>query len=492
MNNTFEMVAKTFQGLEDILAEELRNLGAADISTGKRMVSFRGDLEMMYRANMCCRTALRILKPFARFTAHNADELYYHVKEIDWSSLMNVEQTFSIDTVAFSDEFRHSQFVTYRVKDGIADWFRDHFGEGKRPRVRLEGADIIFNVHIAGKEVILSLDSSGESLHRRGYRKAQTEAPINEVLAAGIILKSGWKGEKPFVDPMCGSGTFLIEAALIAGGIAPGIFRKHYSFENWKDFDADLMAKIYNDDSLERPIECAIIGADISPRAIAIAKENAASAGIARYITFETRSISQWDEAPKPAGVLITNPPYGKRIGADDMHALYSSIGSKLKHTFTGYNAWIIGYTDEYFRDIALTPSQRISLNNGGLDCELREYVIFEGTRSKFRKEGGIVSHNKPTIRKEHKDFRENGRPQRKFEQKDSGERKGKSYDKKSKEERPNRFERDKQTERKERSPFDISKLGRQPRISVENEIVLRPAWRTRKHKDNDENQNNK
>ena len=199
MNTKFEMVAKTFQGLEEVLAEELRSLGAENIEQGKRMVAFSGDLAMLYKANMCCRTALRILKPFCRFKARDADELYDRVKEFDWSSLMSVNQTFSIDTVAFSDEFRHSQFVTYKVKDGIADWFRDHSDDGRRPRVRLDGADIMINVHIAGQQVTLSLDSSGESLHRRGYRRAQTEAPISEVLAAGIIMKTGWKGDTPFV-----------------------------------------------------------------------------------------------------------------------------------------------------------------------------------------------------------------------------------------------------------------------------------------------------
>ncbi len=395
MNTKFEMVAKTFQGLEEVLAEELRSLGAENIEQGKRMVAFSGDLAMLYKANMCCRTALRILKPFCRFKARDADELYDRVKEFDWSSLMSVNQTFSIDTVAFSDEFRHSQFVTYKVKDGIADWFRDHSDDGRRPRVRLDGADIMINVHIAGQQVTLSLDSSGESLHRRGYRRAQTEAPISEVLAAGIIMKTGWKGDTPFVDPMCGSGTFLIEAALIAAGINPGIFRKHFAFENWPDFDAELLETIYNDDSTEREITVPIIGADISPRAIEIARENARSAGVARYITLEAKSIARWEQAPQPAGILVTNPPYGKRIGADDMNALYKTIGTTLKHVFTGYHAWIIGYTDEYFSQIGLAPSQKVELNNGGLDCELREYVLFEGSKRSFRKAGGAIKEER-------------------------------------------------------------------------------------------------
>ncbi len=214
----FEMVAKTFQGLEDVLAEELRSLGATNVEPGRRMVSFEGDRAMLYKANMCCRTALRILKPIYKFTAADPDELYELIKEYDWSSVLSLDKTFSIDTVSNSEEFTHSRYVTYRVKDGIVDYFRDKFGPESRPRVRLQDADVRINVHIQGERVTVSLDSSGESLHKRGYRVAQTEAPINEVLAAGIILKSGWRGDCPFVDPMCGSGTFVIEAALIAAG----------------------------------------------------------------------------------------------------------------------------------------------------------------------------------------------------------------------------------------------------------------------------------
>lgn len=481
MKTTFEMVAKTFQGLEGVLAKELEGLGALNIVEGKRMVSFCGDLELLYRANMCCRTALRILKPFCKFSARDADELYDRVKEFDWGSLMSVTQTFSIDTVAFSDEFRHSQFVTYRVKDGIVDWFRDHLGDDQRPRVRLDGADIMINVHIAGREVILSLDSSGESLHRRGYRKMQTEAPINEVLAAGIIMLSGWDGTTPFVDPMCGSGTFLIEAALIAGGINPGIFRRHFSFENWPDFDPELLDKIYNDDSGDREITVPIVGADISPRAVEIARENAKSAGVARFISLEVKSIAKWESAPQPAGVLVTNPPYGKRIGADDMSALYATIGTTLKHVFTGYHAWIIGYTDEYFREIGLAPSQRIALNNGGLDCELREYVIFEGKKKAFRAAGGSIKEertDRPTRRKDQRGFEPRQTP---------GERFRRAWD-----EAPRKPWQKKRSEadgeKETRRPLDLRRLGKSPSIPESKQIVLRPAWRARRRKDSTDN----
>lgn len=410
MENTFEMVAKTFQGLEEVLAEELRGLGAVNVEPGRRMVSFEGNLETLYRANMQCRTALRILRPFYKFQAKDADSLYELAKEYDWSTLLSPDKTFAIDTVSNGEEFRHSRFVTYRIKDAIADWFRDRDPEGRRPGVRLQDADVLINVHISGTQVTLSLDSSGESLHKRGYRVAQTEAPINEVLAAGIILRSGWRGDSPLVDPMCGSGTFLIEAALIAANIYPGIYRKGFAFERWADFDPELLESIYNDDSAEREFKFKIYGADISPQAVAIAERNIKSAGVGRYIELERKPLSAWEQAPQPAGVVVTNPPYGERISAPDMDALYALIGSKLKHVFTGYKAWIIGYRDEYFARIGLAPSEKIPLYNGALECSLREYEIFEGERRDFVRRGGKIGHGAD-------------RPERKRRDDDSDER---------------------------------------------------------------------
>lgn len=474
MSTTFEMVAKTFQGLEAVLADELRALGADEVAPGRRMVSFRGDKALMYKANMCCRTALRILKPFYNFEATDPDELYSAVKNFDWGSLMRVDQTFSIDSVVNSTDFRNSQFVTYRVKDAIVDWFRDHDEDQRRPGVRLDGADIMLNVHVNGRHVTLSLDSSGESLHRRGWRVAQTEAPINEVLAAGIILLSGWKGDVPFVDPMCGSGTFAIEAAMIAAGINPGVYRKHFAFETWPDFDPELLEEIYNDDSGEREVRVPIIASDIAPGAIEIARRNARNAAVERYISFETKAFQNWTDAPQPAGVLVTNPPYGKRIGADDMNALYRSIGTTLKHVFMGYHAWIIGYTDEYFHEIGLAPSQKIAVNNGGLDCELREYVLFTGNKKSFRASGGKLKEERPR--------REDKRPARK------------PADRGRDEKRPFRAERPKR-EDGERKPFERKPFERKPKmptISADKEIVVnRPAWRVRKKHDNNENTDN-
>ena len=391
METKFQMVAKTFQGLEEVLRDELIDLGAENVEIGLRMVTFEGDNELMYRANLCCRTALRILKPIYKFIARDTDELYEYAKEFDWGKLMSPSSTFAIDTVAYSDEFTHSRFVTYRVKDAIVDWFKDRYGDDKRPGVRLQDADVMINVYINGKDVILSLDSSGESLHKRGYRVAQTEAPINEVLAAGIILRSGWRGECPLVDPMCGSGTFLIEAALIAANINPGIYRKGFAFERWADFDQELFDRLYNDDSAERTFDFKIYGADISPKAVEIARANIKSAGVAKYIELERKPLSAWETSPRPAGVLVTNPPYGERISVADMDGLYQTIGSKLKHVFTGYHAWIIGYRDDYFARIGLAPSEKIPLYNGSLECSLREYIIFEGDRRSFVRDGGKI-----------------------------------------------------------------------------------------------------
>ena len=241
------MIAKTFQGLEGVLAQELTALGANNIEQGRRMVSFTGDKEMLYRANFSLRTAVRILKPIKHFRAKTADEVYDAVKQIDWSQYLSVNTTFAVDSVVYSNEFRHSKFVAYKVKDAIVDQFREKTGE--RPNIRITNPDMQLHIHVEEYDCTLSLDSSGESLHKRGWRQATVEAPINEVLAAGIILQTGWHGECDLVDPMCGSGTFLIEAAMIASGIAPGVYSREYAFEKWPDFDKELFDAIYEDDS---------------------------------------------------------------------------------------------------------------------------------------------------------------------------------------------------------------------------------------------------
>lgn len=390
MEHKFEMVAKTFQGLEDVLRDELISLGAENVEMGRRMVSFEGDLEMMYKANLCCRTALRILKPIEKFTAYNPDELYDIVREIEWEKYMTPSSTFAIDSTVNSGEFPHSKFVTYRVKDGIVDHFRDLTGE--RPSIRLSGADLLLNVHIDSSRVTISLDSSGEPLSKRGYRDEQTAAPINEVLAAGIIMKTGWRGDSNFADPMCGSGTFLIEAALIAANINPGIYRQNFAFERWPDFDSDLFEELYNDDSGERDFAFKIYGGDIDPDAIQIARKNIKSAQVENMIELSCRAMSDWIDNPEP-GILVMNPPYGHRLKPADMEDLYRGIGTCLKRNFAGWHAWIIGLDNEDIDNIGLKPSLKLPLLNGSLECSLREYVLFDGRYNDFRSEGGNVKN---------------------------------------------------------------------------------------------------
>lgn len=384
----FQMVAKTFQGLEDVLRDELISLGAENVEMGRRMVSFEGDLETMYRANLCCRTALRILKPIEKFTASDPDELYDIVRDIEWEKYMTPQTTFSIDSTVNSDEFSHSKYVTYRVKDGIVDHFRDKYGE--RPSIRVAGADLMLNVHIFEDRITISLDSSGEPLSKRGYRVEQTAAPINEVLAAGIIMKTGWRGESNFVDPMCGSGTFLIEAALIAANINPGIFRQQFAFEKWHDFDKELFEEIYNDDSAEKEFACKIYGGDMDAEAVAIARKNVREAKVDDMVEITCRQMSEWTENPEP-GIIVMNPPYGERLKPDDLTALYKGIGTALKKNFSGWNAWIIGPDKEEFGNIGLKPTIKIPLLNGSLECSLREYVLFDGRYDSFRAEGGSL-----------------------------------------------------------------------------------------------------
>lgn len=388
MDNSFQMVAKTFGGLEEVLRDELIDLGAQNVEIGLRMVEFEGDKEMMYKVNLCSRTALRILKPIFSFEATDPDELYDTVREFEWEKYLTPDSTFSIDSTVHSNEFRHSKYVTYRVKDGIVDHFTDSVG--RRPSIRLVGADLLLNVHISDRRVTISLDSSGEPLSKRGYRIEQTQAPINEALAAGLILKTGWRGDTPLLDPMCGSGTFLIEAALIAANINPGIYRRGFAFEKWPDFDADLFERLYNDDSAERTPKHPIMGGDIDADAINIARKNIASARVGEFVELKWQPIIDWKENA-PEGVLITNPPYGERLRPDKIEELYRQIGECLKKNFRGWHAWILGYKPELFDAIRLKSSVRYPILNGSLECSFREYVMFDGRYNDFRAGGGEI-----------------------------------------------------------------------------------------------------
>ena len=386
----FKMVAKTFKGLEEVLAQELTELGADEVQIQRRAVSFSGDKAMLYSASLWLRTALRVLVPVkserlkVKGERRPEDQLYDIVKGINWAKYMTAETSFAIDATAYSDSLRNSRFVTYRVKDAIVDYWQER--EGRRPNVQVTDPDLRINVHVGGEQVTVSLDSSGESLHKRGYRVATTEAPLSEVLAAGMLLLAGWQGQSDLYDPMCGSGTIPIEAALIALNIPPGVFRKEFAFERWQDFDAELWEEIYNDDSRERAFTHTIYASDASFYAIQQAEKNIKSAGVAKYVNLrqvrmEERRASAGENAMQGALVLL-NPPYGERLAQQkDMLQLYGAIGTTLKHQFAGATAWIISSNDEAMKQIGLKPSRKMRLLNGELDCQFNKYELFQGKR---------------------------------------------------------------------------------------------------------------
>ncbi len=393
----FTMVAKTLAGLEDLLAEELAQLGAREIEIGKRMVRFEGDQKLLYTANYRLRTALRILKPIYEFSCNNIEELYGELVQFNWTRFLKVDQTFLIDPVVYSDNFSNSRYVSYRVKDALADFFTKHHPEGRRPSVSTKNPDIRFNIHIAARRVTLSIDSSGESLHKRGYKVKQTPAPMNEVLAAGILLKAGWDGSCNLIDPMCGSGTFLIEGAMIARNIAAGTWREHFSFQEWKDFDATLWQSVKEDTSYEKDFQHHIYGSDVANDAFTVTEANITNTGMGRDVSVERINFADLEPAEEKA-ILIMNPPYGERLNRYDLEDLYGMIGTQLKHKYTGCTAWIIAPKRDFSKAIALRPSSKETLYNGDIECELRGFELFDGKRDDFKrdqKEGKSRSFHK-------------------------------------------------------------------------------------------------
>ena len=456
----FEIRAKTFHGLEQVLAEELTALGANNIQIGRRMVSYTGDKELLYKSNFCLRTAIRVLKPIKHFRATSADEVYEAVKAIDWTQYLSNDTTFAVDSVVYSTEFRHSKFVAYKVKDAIVDQFREK--TGNRPNIRVSNPDLQLNIHIAEYDCTLSLDSSGESLHRRGYRQEAVEAPLNEVLAAGIILMTGWRGETDFIDPMCGSGTLPIEATLIARNMAPGLFRKGYAFEKWPDFDADLFEQIYNDDSQEREFNHHVYGYDNNRAAIAIAENNVKSAGLTGDITIQFQDFADFTQ-PAERSIIVTNPPYGERIKPEDLLGLYKMIGSQFKKQFVDNEAWVLSYREECFDAIGLKSSLKVPLYNGSLECELRKYQMFSGRYNDVRAEGRqIKSASDRRQMAEKRRFKEKRAVKQRFDESD--EEFEKRMNRRPREDRPRRFdgeERPRRFNRDDRKSGGFKKGGR-------------------------------
>ena len=378
----YEMTATTLFGLEGVLASELKELGAEDIEMKNRAVKFRGDKALMYRANINCRTALRILKPIHSFKVWKENQLYNRSQEIKWDEVFKIDQTFAINARVNSKFLRHSQYVALKFKDAIVDQFREKYGE--RPSVDTKDPDIMINIHIDHNECIISLDSSGDSLHKRGYRMSSVEAPLNEVLAAGIIKLSGWDGKSNFIDPMCGSGTILIEAVNLAMNRAPNVKRPKFGFHGWSDFDRKLFDNI-KDEYIEKETTDIprFYGFDKSNIAYSACKHNLIVLGYSKYITLEHFNFFDSDFKAKKS-CLIMNPPYGQRLetGDDDF---YKTLGDTFKQKFTDCVIWIITSDMENAKYIGLKPTKKIKLFNGKLECRLLKFEIYEGSRKKAK-----------------------------------------------------------------------------------------------------------
>jgi putative N6-adenine-specific DNA methylase len=373
------LTATTLAGLEEVLAEELRELGASSVQPFKRAVGFEGDKEMLYRANLELRTALRVLVHLHTFKAKNEQQLYQRIFDIDWQQYMSVRDTLAVDATASSSIFRHSKYAALKTKDAICDRFRKE--TGRRPYVNVLNPALRINLHIHNDHCILSLDSSGDSLHRRGYRTDTGEAPINEVLAAGMIGLTGWKQDRCFIDPMCGSGTLLIEAAFQATNRAPQLNRDSFGFMRWPDYEAELWQKLV-EQSKNKITEFShgLYGYDKDFKARRMAQHNAAAAGLEGIVTIERQPIERL-EAPEPSGLIVMNPPYDERMLKDDIGAFYEMIGDRLKQAFTGYDAWIISSNLDAIKRVGLRPSAKIDLFNGPLECKFQKYELYAGTK---------------------------------------------------------------------------------------------------------------
>ena len=378
-SDTFSLLAKTFFGLEDVLAQELKEIGATNIRSFNRAVQFEADQSLMYRANLRLRTALRILRPIRKFEARTDQQLYRGIQSINWRKYLHNQNTFAIDSVVRSPFFNHSKYVALKCKDAIVDQFREK--TGRRPSIDVFRPDLRLHIHIGKDQVSVYLDSSGDSLHKRGYRSPGHKAPLNEVLAAGMILLSGWKGEGNFVDPMCGSGTLLIEAAAIAGGIAPGLNNRDFGFLKWKDFDKEkwqderMAAKAMRKDWTGK-----IVGADISGKNLSFARNHIALTGFGDQIRVTKADFRRF-EPPKEGGIAMMNPPYGERLSLDDATAFYKGIGDRFKKAYQGYEAWMISSNKEGMKRVGLRPEKRYTLYNGPLECKFHHYSIYAGSR---------------------------------------------------------------------------------------------------------------
>ncbi len=377
-----QLVAKTLAGLEGVLEKEILDLGGTNIVPLKRAVQFEGDLQLLYRANYELRTAIRILKPIANFTVRNEHELYRQVQTINWEDFMSLRDTLAIDAAIASPNFNHSKYVAQKTKDAIVDQFREK--TGRRPDVDVNNPFLRINVHIGGTECTIALDSSGDSLHKRNYRLAQTSAPLSEVLAAGMLKLAGWNADRDFVDPMCGSGTILIEAAMMAYNVPAQIMRKDFAFMNWEDFDARLWRQVKQDArKKQRAFRYKLLGSDLDPEAIKTTRTNLQAVRLDNKVKLQLTDFADLELEENNGGLMIINPPYGERLEEDNINALYTMMGDRMKHAFTGFDAWVISSNFEAFKNLGLRTSRKIPLFNGSLECKFQHYELYKGSRKK-------------------------------------------------------------------------------------------------------------
>lgn len=378
-NDQMTIIAKTSTGLEEVLAEEIKAIGGVVLEVGTRAVTFKGNKELLYKANIWLRTANRIIVPYTSFEISSVDDLYNKVKEIPWEAIFDVDQTFAIDSTVFSELFNHTKFAALKAKDAIADRFRDAFGA--RPNVDTDAPNIRINLYISAKnECNISLDSSGDPLFKRGYRDSRSIAPIKEDLAAGMVLLSGWDKKCNFVDLFCGSGTILIEAAMIAYNVPPNANREVFGFMNWKDYDNAMFENVVDEAEQERQeFEHKIIGVEIDNRVLGMCKANVKASGFGGLIEL-TKSDFKDFEAPSDFGLIVSNPPYGERIG-ENVDDLYAAFGDNLKSRYDGWNAWFISSNMGALKKVGLRPSRKIMLFNGSLECRMMKYEMYRGTK---------------------------------------------------------------------------------------------------------------
>jgi len=478
-------IVKTIAGLEQVLATEIEELGGANVQLLTRAVSFEGDKRMLYKANYCLRTAQRILMPIFTFQMADEDDLYNQVMAYPWENYLTLQKTLAVDAVSSDSELTHTHYIAQRTKDAIVDRFRT-ISNGRRPNVDTENPHVRINVHIRGSICDVSVDSSGASLHKRGYRVSNAEAPLSEVLAAGLIMLSGWKHDCHFIDPMCGSGTLVIEAAMIANNFPAGMYRKEFGFMHWPDFDQDLWNEVTKEAmDKQTEFEFQILGSDISPKNLASARANVKSARLHKDITLSVNPFSALQPPAGEPGIILINPPYGERIRLNDIIGLYKSIGNTLKQEFAGYQAWVISSDQRALSMIGLRPSAKLPVFNGPLECRFEHFDLYKGSkRGRYMDGENPDEDGRDYSKKEDKpDWRSKEAPEGEFD----------SLDPKPREAKPREFKPRREYSERKSTRFESKESGsseirprRRDNESQESEYKSR-EFKPREYKPRDE-----